>query len=448
MQHPRTTAIAATIAAASLHAACGTAAGCFAHSIAYRQRAIPALPHAGDRRDAPPLAERGNGVFVGAAYDPTGTLLITLPYYGSAPMHVWDANAGTIVSSLQAGVPGNNTQRIWMFDGPRTRLFAQKANSRDFALFDLLTGNVISSVPYKRGEQPPFPVGLNAAGQALVFTPGFIELWNLDPPAVARREPTVFTDERYVPTCVVGVGSTYHDKHCWEWSTDRRTLALAYNPEKKVGADTEFVLIDTATLQREPIERPQGVKRQTFAYFAFSPDNRWLAVGMRDGMRFYDRRAREWGREVNGDHPRNDFLAPIRFSADSSRVIALGDQLQVAVYDPQSGARFGGHTPTKDDWEGVIEASADGSRVVLYKFSSDTIEVLDGANARRIGWVCPYFCNMRHNPVQVPYAVSPDGRSVAMSHRRGAAVWDTDTDTIRFPLHDPKRKPLPYPSEP
>jgi hypothetical protein len=41
------------------------------------------------------------------------------------------------------------------------------------------------------------------------------------------------------------------------------------------------------------------------------------------------------------------------------------------------------------------------------------------------------------------FAVSPDGKLVAASHRRGTAVWDTATDTIRFPLRDPKRKLLP-----
>jgi hypothetical protein len=44
-----------------------------------------------------------------------------------------------------------------------------------------------------------------------------------------------------------------------------------------------------------------------------------------------------------------------------------------------------------------------------------------------------------------PYAISPDGSSIAISHRRGTAVWDVATDTLRFALHDPAHKPLPYP---
>jgi hypothetical protein len=434
--------LAGLAAAVCLHAACGSPVSCVARSIAYRNRAIPALHHAGDRADMPPLAEHGNDLFAGAAYDPTGALLITLPHMGSAPMRVWDANTGSVVSTLDASVPGSTTNRIWMIDGQRRRLFARAPNQRAWALYDLMTGAVISTFP-DTSRQQPVPIGLNASGnQAVVFTPGFIELWNLDPPGVARREPTVFNDERYTPTCVGGLGSAYHEKRCWEWSPDRRTLALAYNPEKKVGADTEYVLIDTTTLERETMERPKQVKRQTFASFAFSPDNRWLAVGSRDGMTFYDRRARQWGTFVGGDHRRNKFLGPIAFTADSSRVITLGDQLQVSVFGAESGVRYGRHTPAADNWEGEIKVSADGQRVVVYKFSSDTFEVLDGADARRIGWVCPYFCNMRHNPVQPPYAVSPDGSSVAISHRRGAAVWDTATDRLRFPLSDPKRPPL------
>ena len=447
MRLPKLRAVAVMLAAVCLQAACG-ATSCFARSIAYRNRAIPELAHAGDRRDAPPLAERGNGVFAAAMYDPTGKLLITVPISGSAPVHAWDAQSGKLLSNLDADIPRPGAKSLWMIDGRRSRLFAKKGNSRDYALFDLLTGEVISTFPYKRGEREPFAIGLNAEGQAMVFTPGFIELWDLEPAGVARREPSVFTDDRYIPTCVGGIPATYNDKSCWEFSPDRRTLALAYNPEKKVGASAEFVLIDTATLQRERIAPPKQTKRQTFSSFAFSPDNRWLAVGTQEGLLFYDRRARVWGREVAGDHRRNRLIGPIRFTADSSRVIALEDQLRISVYAAESGARLGRQTPTPDNWEGELKVSADGSRALVYKFSSDTFEVLDGADARRVGWVCPYFCNMRHNPVQPPYAVSPDGSSVAISHRRGAAVWDTATDTIRFPLHDPKRKPLPYPDEP
>jgi hypothetical protein len=54
--------------------------------------------------------------------------------------------------------------------------------------------------------------------------------------------------------------------------------------------------------------------------------------------------------------------------------------------------------------------------------------VLDGADSHHIGWVCPVFCNVKHNPVPVAYAVSPDGRRVVASHRYGAGIYQVDTD--------------------
>jgi len=290
----------------------------------------------------------------------------------------------------------------------------------------------------------------------LIFKPGAMELWDVAPPApeggpgparLAKRAISPFTPQRFFPTCVGGApGSTYNDKQCWEWSPDRRVLAVAYTPEEPINALTQHLLIGIDDLEIERLEVP-GPASRSFTSFAFSPDNQWLALGNSGGMWLYDRAAKEWARWIPGDHKRNRALAPMRFTSDSSRVIALGDQLQISVYDVGTGSMAGRHDPTFENWEGELKLSADGSRIVVYKFLSDTFEVLDGSDAKRLGWVCPYFCNVRHNPVQPGYAVSPDGRSVAISHRRGAAVWNTATDTMRFALRDPKRKPLPYPMQ-
>jgi hypothetical protein len=87
-----------------------------------------------------------------------------------------------------------------------------------------------------------------------------------------------------------------------------------------------------------------------------------------------------------------------------------------------------------------VRASADGSRVVRYLFVSDVLEVLDGADARTLGWVCPYLCNVRHNPVPVAFAPSPDAALLAASHRYGAALWTLD-DRLVAPLFDPALAP-------
>jgi len=182
------------------------------------------------------------------------------------------------------------------------------------------------------------------------------------------------------------------------------------------------------------------------AALAFSPDDRWIAIGTDRDLLFHDRATGAWGPAIAGDHPRNRFLGPMRFTADGRRVIALGDVLQVSVFDVATGERLGRAEPKSDDINGVFKVSQDGRRIVIYKFGSDTFEVLDGANARHLGWVCPNFCNAKHNPFEAPYAVSPDGTLVAISHPRGGTgVWDTASDKLRFALHDPQRKPFPWP---
>lgn len=432
-------------------------AGKVAGGLVGPRKAIAELPYAGDRHDAPPLEERGNAQFSDAVYDDTGALLITQTSSGSSRMQVWDTATGALISGFDAIVPNPGSRNIWMIDSTRKRLFARNGKSDGFALFDLMTGKTISEIADTddgaggtRAAPKPFndwyPVGLvNDNTQAMIFTPGAIELWDVDPPRLAKKAPSPFTEERFAPVAVGGTpGSAYTDKHQWEWSPDRRTLAVAYTRESTQGL-TEYMLIDAATLAVERLEHPNDGQRRSHTGFAFSPDHHWLAAGDHEGFWLYDRTTKAWLEQVDGEQHRSNALAPMRFIADSSRLIALGDRLQVSVYDIPSGSLVGRHQPAFENWEGIIRVNSSGSRIVLYKFSSDTFEVLDGSDAKRIAWVCPYFCNALHNPLHPGYAVSPDGRSVAISIRRGTAIWDATTDTIRFPMSDPKRKPLPWP---
>jgi hypothetical protein len=430
--------------------AAGLAVGCQAIEPAIPLRtAIADLPYSGDRPDAPPLAERGNAVFTAAAYDAAGTILVTLPFFGSARMQVWDAATGALLSGIDATISNPQSRDLWMIDGARRRILGTGPGLNDpgYALYDLMSGQVLGRIG--AGDDPKRPavaVGLAEGGNAvLLFKPGWMEVWQLDPPKLARRAPSPFTGTRYVPSCVGGMAATYTDKTCWEWSPDRRTLAVAYTPETPVQAPTQFMEIDIATLTVTPFDLPPTLSSRHLASFAFSPDHRWLAVGTEQELLLFDRTTRAWAAPIPGSHRRSNVLGPMQFTADSRRVIALGDQLQVSVFEVATGALVGRHEPAFENWEGELKVSADGRRMLVYKFVSDTFEVLDGANAQRLGWVCPYFCNVKHNPVQPPYAVSPDGTSVAISHGRGAAVWDTATDQIRFPLRDARRKPLPHP---
>ena len=187
---------------------------------------------------------------------------------------------------------------------------------------------------------------------------------------------------------------------------------------------------------------PDGVADPLLSSFAFSPNNRWLAIGLHREMLIYDLSTGTWGARVAGDlKQRNPLVGPMRFTDDSRRVITLEDQLRISVYDVETGSLVGRQQQDFENWEGVFDVSRDGSRILVYRFVSDTIEVLDGKDAKRLGFVCPYFCNVKHNPNEPPYAVSPDGRRIAVSHRRGTAIWDTATDKILFPLRDPDRNP-------
>jgi WD40 repeat protein len=279
--------------------------------------------------------------------------------------------------------------------------------------------------------------------EVLLFKPGWLELWQLDPPTLVRRTESPLPAAHYFPGCVGGIPFTYNDKSCWEWSPDRRTLALAYTPVFSPMSESYFLLLDVATLELRELTLPTERKSRTLSAFAFSPDGQKLAIGTDQELLIYDRPTDSWGPTIRGDHKRNRYLGAMRFTADGRRVIALGDLLQVSVYDVETGVRVGRREPPSWDWDGIFRVSQDGTRIALYHFVSDTFEVLDGRDAQRLGWVCPYFCNTKHNPNQPAYAVSPDGRKIAVSHRRGVAVWDVATDRLAFPLHDPRREPMP-----
>jgi WD40 repeat protein len=406
-----------------------------------REPAIREIPHSGDRRDAPPLAERGNAAFQSATFDDEGKLLVTAPFMGPSGVQVWDAKTGDLLANIDASIP----YHLWMIDSRRQRLLGYKPSQRGLHLFDLRTGREISTIPDEAGR-PARAAGLTADGnEVLLFKPGWLEVWQMDPPALVRRAESPLPLDHYFPGCVGGIPSTYNDKSCWEWSADRRTLALAYTPVFSPMSESHFVLIDVATLEARELRLPSERKSRYLAAFAFSPDGQKLAVGTDQELFIYDRALGRWGPTILGDHKRNQYLGAMRFTADASKVIALGDLTQVSVYDVASGKRVGRRESLEGDegdLEFVFRVSLDGRRIVLYHFVSDTFEVLDGRDAGRLGWVCPYFCNAKHNPEEAPFAVSPDGESVAVSHRRGTAVWNVASDSLKFALHDPQRTQL------
>jgi hypothetical protein len=235
------------------------------------------------------------------------------------------------------------------------------------------------------------------------------------------------------------MSATYHDRNGWEISPGGRLLAL-HAPGEDRAAPPVVHLVDLTTLDARALALPPQAAGRSLESFAFARDDARLAIGASDGLWIHDLRDGAWI-FAPGRNRRNAALGPLCFSADGARVIALGDQGQIAVIDALEGTWLGGSETDFEDWEAVVRASADGSRVARYLFASDVIEVLDGADARTLGWVCPYFCNARHNPVAVALAPSPDGAVLAASHRYGAALWSLD-DRLLAPLFDPALAPV------
>ncbi len=411
-------------------------AGCDLRALWSRPAAIPELHHNGYRKDIPSAA-RGNAVFTGAQFSDDGALIVTT-HHNDPKMRVWDAKTGKLISSFTAS-PADD---VWMIDAGHRRFVGRTHGNPNLVVFDLMSGRIVSEIP-DRSENRAFPLGLTDDDTAVVLAkPGMIEVWNLVPPTLIRSAENPLPVDAYRPACVGGVPATYNDKKCWELSPGKRWLAMAFTPVPSVGASSIFYLIDLQTLMMRQLVLPDGQTGKNVSAFAFSADERVLAFGTDRGVWFYEISSNRWGPFVAGDHRRNAYLGAMRFSDDGKRLVTLGDQLQTSVFDTTTGSRLGRMEPAEWDREGVFRVSRDGSRIVIYHFVSDVLEVLDAQNAQRIGWVCPYFCNLKHNPVEVPYAVSPDGKAVAASQRAGSGVWETDTDRLLFPLNDPSMPPL------
>jgi WD40 repeat protein len=402
-----------------------------------RPRPIPAIVHHGFRRDITDR-DRGNAVFDAVEFSDDGSLFMTL-HHLSPKLRVWDGQSGRLISSFKATLAETD---LWLIDGRHRRFVGRDHHRPGLVIYDLDRGEPVSQIPAD-GEAPAYPLGLTDGGSALVVAvPGALEVWRLSPAERIRSVASPLPADQYRPGCTGGLPATYTDKRCWEFSPDRRWMALAFTPRPAVGAASRFYVIDLSSMTVEEIGLPDGATDRYLGAFAFSPDSRRLGFGTDRGLWFYELATRRWGPYVPGDHKRNPYLGAMRFSPDGRRLVALGDQLQISVYDVASGKRVGRWEPGWDDWEGSFRVSRDGSRAVIYHFWSDVLEVLDGSDAGRIGYLCPYFCNFLHNPVAVAFAVSPDGTRVVASHRYGAAIWDPDRDQLLHPLNDPEMPPL------
>lgn len=409
------------------------------------RRPIPEYGHQGYRQDIPD-AKRGNAVFEQAAFAREGNYLITT----GTGLHVWNAVNGGLLRII----PGflDRRDRI-VVDGTRHLLIARRgaiapneANAPGLWIWDLRDGTKVTVIPEAENAQLS-PIGITPAGGVVVMRAGAIEVWALD--GSGRRMMIEPPAGQKLCTSGGGGSVTYNDKQCAELSHSGRWLAVvARNPDSTMAPGQAYV----ADLQRGVLSRvtvPTQAASDWFDSFSFSNDDRVLAMGGSSGLTMITINADGIAADsagasfIAGDHKRNHFLVPMLLSADDDRLIALGDQLQVSVFDPASHELIGRVVPPAKDWEGSLRVSANGARAVTYRFVADILVVIDGRTGQQRGYVCPYFCNQLHNPVELPYAVTADGRRVAVGGKPGAGIFDIDADTLVAPLNDPAMSALP-----
>ena len=403
------------------------------------RKPIPDYAHQGFRLDIPE-ARRGNAVFVQAAFAREGNYLITT----AAGIHVWNAENGALLRII----PGflDRRDRI-VVDGTRHLLIARRgaikpneAIAPGLWIWDLRDGRNVTVIPEADNAQLA-PVGITASGDVVVVRAGAIEVWALD--GSGRRMMIEHPAGQTFCTSGGGGSVTYNDKQCHELSPSGRWLAVVARNQDSASAPAQAYVADLQRGVLTPAPLPTQAAGDSFDSLAFSSDDRVLAMGGSSGLTIVTIGTEEIATDssgasfVAGDYKRNRFLVPMLFSPLDARLIALGDQLQLSVFDPASHALLGRVLPPPADWEGALRISANGARAVTYRFVADILVVIDGNTAKQRGYVCPYFCNSLHNPIELPYAVSADGRRVAVGGRLGAGIFDVDGDTLIAPLNDP-----------
>ena len=159
---------------------------------------------------------------------------------------------------------------------------------------------------------------------------------------------------------------------------------------------------------------------------AVSPDGRTFALGSRDGgVRLLDLTSGQI-RPVEGGH--DGRMVRMRFTPDGRTLVTSGTDGQVLVWDVERrtiAERFAGHSRPVDG----LDLTADGRTLITG--SLDTRAILwDLAGDRRVDR--PFFVGRQFGVIFTPrgIAISPDGRTLAVTHSDGA-VDLIDTHTLR-----------------
>jgi WD40 repeat protein len=201
-------------------------------------------------------------------------------------------------------------------------------------------------------------------------------------------------------------------------SPDLLTLMITRDGRQLVvNTGEEAVIHDTRTLR--PLRRWPVPAEET----ALSPDDRTMIAGALDGsVRFLDLVTGEV-KLASGRHDRGVVRAA--FSPDGQSAITAGDDGHMIVWDvEQASARetLEGHTGQ------ITGLAITHAGQTLYSSSLDSrVFIWDLAGARRLGRP---FTTGPDNPEGPRYALSPDGRTLAVGQRDGSVTL-TDPTTLR-----------------
>ena len=421
--------------------------------------ALPGVPSTADRAGSPPegatgghpvpppFADRGNARFVAAAFDDTGTLLVTAirePNETVRPaehIQVWNARDGAPIATIDAARPFEVDDLEKMLDSARGRLLAER---KGYVLVDLRTGREVARLPLGPEGPKGLPLTLLGDGNQALFASNKrssaaqsgldagLEAWQLDPPRLLRRAPH--------PVAPLPNGI-----QAWTTTADRSTLAIAYSLGQEARPSFSLFVVDGATLEARELMLPEA-HDGTVRGLAFSPDGRLLAVAGDISLVVHARATDAWvvasARDRATTYSVHDITRQVRMTVDSRRIVKVDHGFAVSVFDAVTGARVGRSENVPDNGYGSVAAAREANRLVVFRTESDTFELLDSRTADRIEWICPYVCNVRSGSMKAAAALSADGRSVAISHPAGTGVWESDTGRIRFALRDPLRPPV------
>jgi WD40 repeat protein/tetratricopeptide (TPR) repeat protein len=342
---------------------------------------------------------------------------LTLPYEARPQ------EGSLVLQKALRGPDGGWLAAGWVFQkavfSPDGRWLAVN-NSNELALLDAQTGETEWSVPDYTLSAAFSPDGSRIAAWVMESEGAFLKAWDL------RTRKLDWT---------TGVNSPTADD--WQknsgqlllgqlvFSPDGQWLAFngARNPADPFNAPAVW---DANTGKKQfdiPIPRDIPVKAFVVARLAFTPDSSLLAVFDSKSVRFLDPRTKAEKRKVEIAGARAEF------SPDCRRVVVVGEDFVVRVYDLFAGgagalAPISEFSPMTVGQVFALSFSPDGQRLAVAELQGFYVRLVDPAN----GKVLAKLPSEAHFGSPAGYgsgvSFSPDGQRLSVCGGSSIAIWN------------------------